>query len=239
MGSASHEAEPDRERYERIAAAAAELAQLLIALEALTSLDASDLADLFVGSLTTLVDDAITLAPSAPRPLRVSPAFTTMTRGAATPPPQVSYEVARIDAQPVARIDARIVETRSSLADAISNAKQACKELAVTADHADPSHLHAITAALGQISTDLRRLGQLAHDRLAVSALGGGPGVSHVDTLRPTSLTTPAASAAFTTRPIAMPVPPSPTPPPPPLASPALDDPLRRSPRTMGPAGMA
>lgn len=67
METASHEAKPERERYERIVAGATEIVQTLISLA-----DGGPTPlDLVVEKVTALLDDSVALAPHSPQALRL------------------------------------------------------------------------------------------------------------------------------------------------------------------------
>lgn len=221
METASHKAESDRKRYERIVAGATEVTQTLISLAdgGLTPLD------LVVENITALLDDSVALAPHTPQALRL----------------RVQLAAAKLTTAPtqgpghqLATIDFQAAKTKSRLADANSNARQLCEALAATGDRPAPSLLHAITAALRQISTDSKTLEQLGYDRTRITS--GLTDLPHVDSpiddsrvVGPVGRTTredlasPRGVRSFD--------PPAP-------ASRNVDDQLRRGPRITGPTGI-
>ena len=181
MGSQSHTSNGERERYERIAATAMELARVVIDL-AEGGFDPLELAegdsdplDLVVENITALIDDTVALSASTPPSRRHSPAPRSTKRGAtAFPSSRLSTTIRQI-----AAINDQIVIRRGTLAEAISDAQQACKVLAAVSGRPDPSLLWAIAAALTRISTCCQTLGQLTHERTrAISGLAGLPGVT-------------------------------------------------------------
>jgi len=224
MGSQSHTSSGGRERYERIAATANEVAQVVIAL----AQGAPTPLDLVVQNITTLVDDAVALGTTTPPSPSPHPApIPTKRRVTAIPSPPLSTTITT----QIATLDAQIAIKRGGLANAISDAKQACKVLAAVGGHADFSLLQEITAALTRISTCCQTLGQLVHDRtVAVSNLAALPQVTHpIDETRvvgPVGRTTREALAS----PTSFVSPPAP-------ASRDVDDELRWGPRITGPTG--
>jgi hypothetical protein len=170
MDSRSHTPGGGRERYERIATTANEVAQVVIAL----AQGAPTPLDLVVQNITTLIDDAAALSASTPRSPSILPTPITTNRGAtAFPPPSLARAIRQ-----VATLDEQIATRSSGLTGAISDAKQACKELAAVRGRPDPSLLHAIGAALRRISTCSQTLGRLVHERtVAVSSFDGLPHV--------------------------------------------------------------
>jgi len=166
MGIESHTSGGERERYERIAATAIEVIQEVIGL----AQGGPTPLDLVVRNITTLTDDAVALSASTPSSpgLRSAPLATE--RGAtALPQPRPSTSIRQI-----ATLDDQIAIERGGFAEAISDAKQACKELAAVSGHPDPSLLHAITAALTCVNVRCQMLGQLVDERTdAVSSLSG------------------------------------------------------------------
>jgi hypothetical protein len=176
MGDQSHRSNTGPERYEHIAAGAAELAQLLMTLHTLMTLNAADMSPLVVENITTLVfDDAAALAPridaaAAPVPLthrsRLPSVFVRDSSQAGILPASPQGKVAR---NVLHMIDADIAATSSDLRRAISDARQACEDLA-KAGGSHPGLLLVIAAALKQISIYSRALGQLVQDRTQLTS---------------------------------------------------------------------
>jgi hypothetical protein len=131
---------------------------------------------LVVESIITLIDDAVALSASTPPSPRIRSTPLATNRGAtAFPQPELPKTIRQ-----VATLDDQIAIEGSGLTEAISDAKQACKELAAVSSRPDPSLLCAITAALTRINARCQALGQLVDERnRAVSGLAGLPGVTH------------------------------------------------------------
>jgi hypothetical protein len=222
METASHEAKPERERYERIVAGATEIVQTLISLA-----DGGPTPlDLVVEKVTALLDDSVALAPHSLQALRLRVQLADV-KLATAPTHGPGHQLATIDFQ--------AAKTKSHLADANSNARQLCKALAATGDRPDPSLLHAITAALRQISNDSQTLEQLGYDRTRITS--GLTDLPHVDStvddsrvVGPVGRTTreALASPGSVTSFVSPPAP----------ASRDVDDQLRRGPRIAGPTGL-
>jgi hypothetical protein len=171
MDSQSHTSGSERERYERIAAGAFEVAQVVIGF----AVEGSDPLDFVVESITTLINDAVALSASTPPSPRLRSTPLATNRGTtAFPQPRLSTTIRQI-----ATLDDQIAIEGGGLAEAISDAKQACKELAAVGGRPNPSLLCAITAALTRINARCHALGQLVDERnRAVSGLAGLPGIT-------------------------------------------------------------
>jgi hypothetical protein len=158
MGSPSDHPDGERERYQRFAASAAELLQLVTALQGTTTP-----LDLLVENINALLTDAIELAPKTAQPTIRQPTVT------------LTYELPRRPAHSPAaeltRINNEAARVNTTLAGAVSNAKNAFEALARAEGHPSPALLHTITAALAAIQTCRDSLMQLAHDhKIAVAS---------------------------------------------------------------------